>query len=300
MNQTHISPNASGLDAEIGIQVLKKPAAPSQDSSGAFKKISWERIRFSVQSLAFLLILINPFLNYYLHINFVQGWYQSLGIGRLWFVSPLEGLESILVSKVIYLPLVIGMLLPVLLAFLLGRVFCGWICPINFLSGIVDRLTAVFARAVRKDIWLLPRYVLWFALLLEVVLAMVMGAPLFVFMSPPGLVGRELMLLVFFHTIAVEGLIILIVLTLNLITRRFYCRYLCPLGGLLALLGAKRRLQVRQDEAACTKCRQCDRACPLGLEPSKGEGASIYCWNCGDCVDACRFKALRFQWRQRP
>lgn len=46
---------------------------------------------------AFLVILINPFLNYYFHINFVQGWYQSLGIGKLWFVSPLEGLESILV-----------------------------------------------------------------------------------------------------------------------------------------------------------------------------------------------------------
>lgn len=258
---------------------------------------SLSRIRLLIQGMAFSLILINPFLNYYLHINFVQGWYQSLGIGKLWFVSPLEGLESILVSKVIYLPLVIGMLSPVILAFLLGRVFCSWVCPINFLSSILDRVAAVLARTGRKDRWLLSRHVLWFALLLEVILAMVMGAPLFVFLSPPGLVGRELMLLVFFHTVAVEGIIILIVLTLNLITRRFYCRYLCPLGGLLALLGAKRRLQVQQDETACTKCRQCDRACPLGLEPSKGEGASIYCWNCGDCVDACKFNALNFKWQ---
>lgn len=261
-------------------------------------KLFWNRRRLCVQTLAFSLILINPFLNYYLHINFVQGWYQSIGIGRLWFVSPLEGMESILVSKVLYLPLIIGMLLPVMLAFLLGRVFCSWVCPINFLSGIVDRLAAVFTKTGRKDIWLLPRYLLWFALLLEILLAMVMGAPLFVFMSPPGLVGRELMLLVFFHTVAVEGLIILIVLTLNLITRRFYCRYLCPLGGLLALLGVKRRLQVQQDKTACTKCRQCDRACPLGLEPSKGESASVYCWNCGNCVDACRFKAMDFTWRR--
>lgn len=274
-----------------------KESSPSVTKHLTRHKPFLSNIRLCVQILAFSLILINPFLNYYLHINFVQGWYQSMGIGRLWFVSPLEGLESILVSKVLYLPLIIGMLLPVMLALLLGRVFCGWICPINFLSGIVDRLAAVFTKT-KKDIWLLPRYVLWFALLLEILLTMIMGAPLFVFMSPPGLVGRELMLLIFFHTVAVEGLIILIVLTLNLITRRFYCRYLCPLGGLLALLGAKRRLQVQQDKTACTECRQCDKACPLGLEPSRGEGASIYCWNCGDCVDACRFKALGFTWKQ--
>lgn len=285
------------MQTDLGAISKSKESSPSVTKHLTRHKPFLSNIRLCVQILAFSLILINPFLNYYLHINFVQGWYQSMGIGRLWFVSPLEGLESILVSKVLYLPLIIGMLLPVMLALLLGRVFCGWICPINFLSGIVDRLAAVFTKT-KKDIWLLPRYVLWFALLLEILLTMIMGAPLFVFMSPPGLVGRELMLLIFFHTVAVEGLIILIVLTLNLITRRFYCRYLCPLGGLLALLGAKRRLQVQQDKTACTECRQCDKACPLGLEPSRGEGASIYCWNCGDCVDACRFKALGFTWKQ--
>ena len=69
-----------------------------------------------VQSGAFLLLLAAPLLNYYLHIDFIQGWYQSLGIGKFWFVSPLEGLESILVAKIIYLPLLIGMIVPVMVA----------------------------------------------------------------------------------------------------------------------------------------------------------------------------------------
>ncbi len=254
--------------------------------------------RLLVQFLAFLVILINPFLNYYWHIDFVQGWYQSLGIGNLWFVSPLEGLESILVSKTIYLPLLIGMLIPVLVAFFLGRVFCGWVCPINFLCELEDRFLRLLGFKRRKDLILLPKKTLWFTLVGDITLAMILGAPLFVFLSPPGLVGREIMMMVFFHTLALEGVIIIGVLVFNLFTRRFFCRYFCPLGGLLAFLGQKRKFRVVRLADECKECGLCERACPLGLSPEKGESESPYCWNCGECIDSCRFGALFFLWGQ--
>ncbi|PXF59755.1 MAG: hypothetical protein C4B58_02690 [Deltaproteobacteria bacterium] len=157
--------------------------------------------RLLVQTGSFLVILLNPFLNYYLQINFVQGWYQSLSIGKLWFVSPLEGIESILVSKLIYMPLIIGMAGPIILALLLGRVFCGWICPINYLSDIIDRICKIFSgKRFRKDRFVLPKAIFWYALAGELLFAMILGAPLFVFLSPPGLVGREIMMAVFFHS----------------------------------------------------------------------------------------------------
>ncbi|NPA48792.1 MAG: 4Fe-4S binding protein [Thermodesulfobacteria bacterium] len=255
-------------------------------------------IRFFVQFLAFLVILVNPFLNYYWHFNFVQGWYQSLGIGKLWFVSPLEGLESILVSKTIYLPLLIGMLIPVLVAYYLGRVFCGWICPINFLCELEDRLLRLLGLKKRRDLFRLPKRTLWFTLIGDITLAMILGAPLFVFLSPPGLVGREIMMAVFFHTLALEGVIVIGVLVLNLFTRRFFCRYFCPLGGLLAFLGQKRRFRVVRLREECKECGLCEKACPLGLSPERGENESAYCWNCGECIDSCRFEALSFRWVQ--
>jgi ferredoxin-type protein NapH len=263
------------------------------------RTLSFHSRRLWVLSAAFLLILLGPLANYYFQINWAQGWYQSLGIGEFWFVSPLEGLESILVAKQLYLPALIAMIAPILLALLLGSVFCSWICPISFFSEILDALKKkISGRKWLHDRLILPRRILWYALLGELVLTMIAGAPIFVFVSPPGLVGRELMTLVFFHTLALEGVILLPVLGMNLVTRRFYCRSFCPLGATLNLIGAKRKLAVVFHQDQCTACGRCDRSCPLGLSPTKGMAESLYCWNCGECVDVCPSQALSFQWRQ--
>jgi ferredoxin-type protein NapH len=263
------------------------------------RKRVYGRWRLTVLSGAFLLIAVNPFLNYYWHINFIQGWYQSFGFGDLWFVSPLEGLESLLLTKSLYLPSLVGMVIPVLIAFFLGRVFCSWLCPVSFILELFDRLRKFVTKKKHlKNSLLIAKKVLWFSLIAEFLLSMVFGAPFFVFLSPPGLVGREIMMLAFFHTVALEGVILLLILVLELLTRRLYCRTFCPLGGLLAFLGRKRSLRVHIDKRSCTNCGRCEKACPMGLLPNIGEGTSAYCWNCGDCLDSCRHDALHFCWQK--
>lgn len=247
---------------------------------------------------AFLLLVMNPLLNAHFGVTFVQGWYQSLGIGELRLVSPLEGLESLLITRQVYIPALIGMALPILVALLLGRVFCSWICPISFLAELVAMLRARIDRnGALRDRLVLAKRLLWFALIGELLLSLIFGAPLFVFLSPPGLVGRELMLAVFFQNLAWEGILVVVVVLLELLTRRFYCRYFCPLGGLLALFGRRRALCVTPLPDNCNRCGRCDRICPLGLKPSAHESLSAYCWNCGTCIDHCRDQALLFTWK---
>lgn len=274
---------------------------PAADAKQGFReRMSWSVVRFLVLSSAFLLILINPFLNYFLHIDFIQGWYQSFGVGALWFVSPLEGLESLLITKSFYMPALIGMSIPVIVAFLLGRVFCSWLCPVNFLLELVDRIRRVISRRrFLQNRLVVAKKILWFTLIIELLMSMVLGAPLFVFLSPPGLVGREIMMLVFFRTLAIEGGILVLIIFLELVTRRFYCRSFCPLGGLLALIGTQRKLRIQLSEQQCTACGLCNNSCPMGLVVEKGEGDGAYCWNCGECIDSCNFGALNFNWNNK-
>ncbi len=262
------------------------------------RKFQWSRLRLTVLFAAFLLILINPLLNYYLHIDVIQGWYQSFGLGKLWFVSPLEGMESLLITKSVYMPAMIGMIIPVIIALLLGRVFCSWVCPVTFILELTDRIRRFITRKrFLQNRLVIVKKVLWFTLIAELLLSMILGAPLFVFLSPPGLIGREIMMLVFFKTLALEGILLLLVLGLEFVTRRLYCRSFCPLGALLALIGSYRRLKVHLEKDNCTSCGLCDRSCPMGIQPSIGEGVGPYCWNCGECLDSCHHDALHFVWR---
>lgn len=269
-----------------------------QEKPEKMRTTHFGRFRLAVLTGAFLLILINPFLNFYFHINFIQGWYQSIGIGKLWFVSPLEGLESLLIGKAVYMPSFIGMAIPLMVAFLLGRVFCSWICPVSFFLELMERLRLTIGK--KKNLpnrLLVVKRTLWFVLIVELLLSMVLGAPLFVFLSPPGLIGREIMMAVFFSKLALEGVILVVIVVLELLTRRFFCRSFCPLGGLLAFVGIRRKLKVAHSKENCRSCNKCDKSCPMGIKPSVGESQSPYCWNCGECVDSCNHDSLKYSWK---
>lgn len=99
----------------------------------------------------------------------------------------------------------------------------------------------------------------------------------------------------FYRDALLYALIFFGVLALNLAAERFWCRYLCPLGGLLGLISKIAFLR-RKVGDECKACVLCTRACPTGtINPDKGFSSDpSECTMCLECMEACPRSGISF------
>lgn len=98
---------------------------------------------------------------------------------------------------------------------------------------------------------------------------------------------------VFRQTIII-GSIFAVILGLNFLAPRFWCRYLCPLGALLGLIGTK-QMTARVDVSGekCISCRRCNVSCQGDATPFEpGSWASRECLVCYNCREVCPSDAI--------
>lgn len=228
---------------------------------------------------------------------------------------------------------------------LLGRVFCGWICPLgavhNALSWLGGRRRALRMRRDGFSRWQRGKYYLLFALLLmalfgshwigvfdpasllyrSVALTVLPSAQFAVadgsnavYLNDPRLgplhfraltepiyrfcrehlffEGRQI-----FSGSALVLMVFIAALLLNLLRPRFWCRYVCPLGGLLGLFAGRTSLRL-VPTGHCGDCRLCTIRCPAAAQPEKAnEWLPAECFGCWNCVGACDQDAIDFEWR---
>ena len=209
-------------------------------------------------------------------------------------LDPFAVLQTIAASKAFDPAWLLGLLpLLVLYGLIRGRVFCGWVCPVNLLLEIVDWLRAKLHIKVEERV--LPRHVKAWVALGVLVLSALLSFPVFEALSPISFINKGLVL----GSLA-GGLTLLAILLAELFWgHRVWCRAICPLGGFYEVVGKVGLVNVKIDHDACIGCNKCKRACLCDSEildaPVAGEDAIVRagdCMLCGKCIEACPAHAL--------
>lgn len=218
-------------------------------------------------------------------------------IGLIPMADPLAALQIFLTGHVLQRETLIGV--AVVLGFYLlvgGRIFCAWVCPVNLVTDLAGWLRS---KLDVRPIFHLPRTIRYFVLIAALVLSVITGVAAFEWVSPVGMMHREIVFGLGFGFLALLAIFLFDLLIL----KNGWCGHLCPLGAFWSLVGKIGLLKVRFDKTSCTHCGECARVCPepqvLNLKKLEERGLvySGECSNCGRCTALCPEGSLSFDLR---
>lgn len=256
--------------------------------------------RRAVQLSVLLLLLAVPLLSLF-KFDLVQGTLCSVGTKKVEVTCALGALQSMLANREVYIPLLFSASFFILLALLLGRVFCSWVCPQHVASETGDKGRRFI---LKKDVKGSPdspagyrkgRAIFLSILATGLIATFTFGVPVICYICPIGIICRQFIGGTFLYKIGGEAIIIgLIVAADFAAARRGWCKYICPLGAFYSLFSNRYSLRVKRDTAKCVECGMCQESCPMGDSPMQGRIGKT-CTNCAICIDRCPEGALGFK-----
>ena len=235
----------------------------------------------------------------------------------LGWLAKIQFLPAVMALNVI---VVVGL---VLLTLVFGRIYCSIICPL----GIFQDVLARFRR--KKNKYSYSKEVKWlrYPVLVVFVLAGVAGVgSLFQLLAPYSAYGRiatmifqpiwkagnnllamaaEHMDSYAFYSVDtwLRSLPVLVIAAVTLVVLfilawrggRTYCNTICPVGTILSFFARFSWLKIRFDEDKCKNCSLCSKNCKAACIDFKTHTVDYSrCVVCGNCIDSCKFDALRY------
>lgn len=189
------------------------------------------------------------------------------------------------------LPGLIEFLTVILLTILLGRFFCGWFCAFGSYNDWIYLISKNIFKInfkVNNKVDSILKYTKY--LILAVILAVVctIQSNIFNGTSPWDAFAQ----ITDFSSVLsnlIIGLILLILITIGaMFIERFFCRYLCPLGAILAIFSRISIFKISKPKDDCGNCTLCTTKCSMGLPLYKmNDARGGECINCLKCVDVC-------------
>jgi len=184
--------------------------------------------------------------------------------------------------------------------FVVGGAFCGWMCP---LGALQQSLTWLQQKLHLPQINVPERwdkiltYGRFVVLAVIVYLSAATATLWFAAYDPYRTIFSLHWLFDFSAAAWLTYALAAVVIAGGLVIPRFWCRYLCPLGGILGLIQYLSPIKIRRDADVCIDCNLCNRACPMNLEVATVAAVSGDCIACLECVERCpKPGALNVSW----
>ncbi len=191
-------------------------------------------------------------------------------------------------SVIVFDPLIVVISIVTLISFaVLGRgFFCGWLCPFGALQEIINicsqkiGIVQIYIKDAlhRKLIYI--KYIILLVIIsflfidLDIALLLTEVEPFKTSITLK--FARELPYLIY----------AIILLVLSIFISRFYCRYICPLGAVLAVGGKLRLTNILLRRKECgSPCHLCENSCPTQAIKSDGKIDMNECFYCFDCQE---------------
>ncbi len=180
---------------------------------------------------------------------------------------------------------------------LFGRFFCGYACAFGTLGDAVHALYAWICKKIgRKPIQIPQRWRKWLSGLKYVVLAIIVLLCFFgVYGNLTGWSPWDVFSMIRVGNFQLStfwlGVVLLVLILIGMaFCERFFCRFLCPMGAVFALLPTLPILSVRRKKSTCAKgCAACQKVCPADLELPDEETHVVNgdCFQCQKCIQIC-------------
>lgn len=245
-------------------------------------------------------------------------------------INPLTTLSSV-ISTGDFTIISIEAVVLVILTIFVGRIFCGWVCPLGTFLDICRK--ALFRKKMKQEgeFTRIKRLKYW--ILIGILVCAILSVNLAGIFDPIAILARAFVTIFFplicigihhlctilkdtaveqwisqnikpfmveeplslgLHSLSI-ALMLIIIVGLEALRVRFWCRYLCPLGALLGLC-SKYKIFSRVIKGDCGDCRLCNYVCKMAAVKQKQGVIQMECLTCGLCQASCknRLPAYRF------
>jgi ferredoxin-type protein NapH len=209
------------------------------------------------------------------------------------FACPIGALQNFAVRRTIplYVLGVVG-----LAGVLIGRASCGWLCPFGWLQDLLYRIKVPKLRLPNRFNW--TRYVVLAVLVF--IIPYFSGEPWFSKLCPAGTLEAGIPMLLLAPELrsmahglyAVKIAILASFLGWMTVTKRPFCRWVCPLGAMWSPFNPVSTFRLEVNDGLCKHCNHCQEVCPTDINIYDNPNSSA-CIRCLACARECPQNAIR-------